>query len=726
MDQQLLRSLGIEGDLDVDSSTTKGGPGKSTLTSKLTPAPQVVFRVADPATARALGESFGSGSRPRIQREADGASGGRDGNGVMAGAEAAVDRAASSSGAPLPTHIQRQFEGSLGADLSSVRVHTGGESQEAAHAVGAKAYTVGNDIHFAAGRYQPDDPFGMHLLAHEVAHTVQQSGGAQRRQNKLEVSTPQDSAEHEADRAADAMVAGLPAQVSTAGSAVARVKIKGPNGEEIDMNDPHTDPDKEWKDQYKAWDQGDQNSMIATLKPVDYVAAAGTTELPGTPMPAASILVEHMPASQSQRMDKNPFFDQRLQDKFGNEPLLEKREPSPELVGSWNAYSAVCNAVEGLWGACRAPLDSYLVADKDTAHELQEALGLEIRSASKKSINQQVDEAHGGAAGFKVGGAELRHLSDTGKSPVVKAQLDVVAGHRNKLDGCLGGMREGMGALKKAAAAKELSEVSAQIDSLKVEKGQQEEALKSAKGLSSELKSTISTIISVATAAAEAWGGKPDKLVGMAADFVYEKALSAVYAKDVEAATKKLNATNGKLESLSKALPGLTARLVTGGIEEALGKVQKARGELRAELIEYRKAHDKLAEVVEKHYAGQSSSSAPKKGPFAEDKQSRDTSKDPTEDKKMAAAIRAIPRVTKVLALADACNGPLGSGIPSSGPAQKGYALAAANGFHSAAQLRTVIGWMAGGKQRLGNDTAQWKGRQAQLEAMMNALEHKE
>ncbi len=225
MDQQLLRSLGIEGDLDVDSSTTKGGPGKSTLTSKLTPAPQVVFRVSDPETARALGESFGSGSRPRIQREADGASGGRDGNGVMAGAEAAVDRAASSSGAPLPTHIQRQFEGSLGADLSSVRVHTGGESQEAAHAVGAKAYTVGNDIHFAAGRYQPDDPFGMHLLAHEVAHTVQQSGGAQRRQNKLEVSTPQDAAEHEADRAADAMVRGQAATVSGA-SGVARATLQ--------------------------------------------------------------------------------------------------------------------------------------------------------------------------------------------------------------------------------------------------------------------------------------------------------------------------------------------------------------------------------------------------------------------------------------------------------------------------------------------------------------------
>ncbi|MBK9035090.1 MAG: DUF4157 domain-containing protein [Myxococcales bacterium] len=215
MDQQLYRQHGLDHDLDQDTAN-KGGPGKSSLTSRLTPAPQVVFRVADPETARALGESLSGGTRARIQREADGAVGGRDGNGVAVDAEAAVDRASSSNGAPLPTSVQRQFEGSLGADLSSVRVHTGSESAQAAHAVGAKAYTVGQDIHFAAGRYQPEDPFGMHLLAHEVAHTVQQAGGAQRRQHKLEVSTPQDAAEHEADRAADAMVRGAPAPIALA------------------------------------------------------------------------------------------------------------------------------------------------------------------------------------------------------------------------------------------------------------------------------------------------------------------------------------------------------------------------------------------------------------------------------------------------------------------------------------------------------------------------------
>lgn len=140
----------------------------------------------------------------------------RDANGVAEGAEHAVSVASSSSGSPLPDTLMRKFESSLGADLSGVRVHTGGDSERAADAVGAKAYTMGNDIHFGASHYDPSSSGGQHLLAHEVAHTVQQSGGAQRMQFKLEVSSPGDSLEHEADRAADAMVSGGAATVSGA------------------------------------------------------------------------------------------------------------------------------------------------------------------------------------------------------------------------------------------------------------------------------------------------------------------------------------------------------------------------------------------------------------------------------------------------------------------------------------------------------------------------------
>lgn len=127
------------------------------------------------------------------------------------------------AGAPLPGGVRARFEQSLGADLSAVRVHAGPDSEDAARSLGAQAFATGNDIHFGAGKYQPDDPFGLHLLAHEVAHTEQQAGSAPSVHEKLEISQPGDAHEVEADRAAEAMIAGGPASVSrVAGPALAR------------------------------------------------------------------------------------------------------------------------------------------------------------------------------------------------------------------------------------------------------------------------------------------------------------------------------------------------------------------------------------------------------------------------------------------------------------------------------------------------------------------------
>ncbi len=147
-----------------------------------------------------------------------------DGGAVAPDAGDAVAGAPTSGGASLPGGLQERFGRSLGADLGGVRLHTGASSASAAAAVGARAYTVGSDIHFAAGQYDPSSREGQHLLAHEVAHTVQQSTGAApaARQNKLAVSQPGDAAEHEADRAADAMVAGAPAAASAHAPSVAR------------------------------------------------------------------------------------------------------------------------------------------------------------------------------------------------------------------------------------------------------------------------------------------------------------------------------------------------------------------------------------------------------------------------------------------------------------------------------------------------------------------------
>lgn len=175
----------------------------------------------------------------------------RDANGVAEGAEQAVAIASTGGGSSLPIGIMRKFEESLGTDLSSVRVHTGGPSQHAAESVGARAYTIGQDIHFGANHYDPSSAAGEHLLAHEVAHTVQQRGGSPTRMNKLEVSAPTDSFEHEADRAADAMIRGAVATVGS-GSGVSRRTLwrgtdKSLNKTAAEANEAsHAENDKGW------------------------------------------------------------------------------------------------------------------------------------------------------------------------------------------------------------------------------------------------------------------------------------------------------------------------------------------------------------------------------------------------------------------------------------------------------------------------------------------------
>jgi peptidoglycan hydrolase-like protein with peptidoglycan-binding domain len=169
------------------------------------------------ATAGVASEGISPGKVSRSGRIA------RKAAGSAGDVEGALDRVSGSTGAGLPQAQRAQFEHSLGADLSAVRVHTGEASASAASELGARAFATGNDVHFGAGEYQPGDPFGLHLLAHEVAHTVQQ-GGAAGAQAKREVSEPGDPLEREADAAADAMVRGAPAAVTVgAPGAIGRV-----------------------------------------------------------------------------------------------------------------------------------------------------------------------------------------------------------------------------------------------------------------------------------------------------------------------------------------------------------------------------------------------------------------------------------------------------------------------------------------------------------------------
>lgn len=83
-------------------------------------------------------------------------------------------------GRALDPALRGAMETGFGADFSSVRMHTDSTADQLSTDLQAKAFTTGSDIFFRAGQYDPSSQSGRQLVAHELAHTVQQGGGVQR------------------------------------------------------------------------------------------------------------------------------------------------------------------------------------------------------------------------------------------------------------------------------------------------------------------------------------------------------------------------------------------------------------------------------------------------------------------------------------------------------------------------------------------------------------------
>jgi len=82
-------------------------------------------------------------------------------------------------GSALPEGVRSFMEPRFGNDFSGVRVHTDSSAVQMNKELGAQAFTHENDIYFNAGKYNPGSSGGRELLAHELTHTVQQTGGVQ-------------------------------------------------------------------------------------------------------------------------------------------------------------------------------------------------------------------------------------------------------------------------------------------------------------------------------------------------------------------------------------------------------------------------------------------------------------------------------------------------------------------------------------------------------------------
>ena len=180
-------------------------------------------------------------SRSRIQRKCAGCGGSSDSCSCAPGPEEAeheelqVDRAAkrgppeggsairgvedvvSTPGRPLPAAVRQDMERGFGRDFGRVRIHDSPRAAASAEGIGAHAYTVGNHIAFNRGQFRPDTESGRFLLAHELAHTIQQGGAPPARMSRI--SSPADRHEIEANRAAKAAVTGSPMPALTPGGA---------------------------------------------------------------------------------------------------------------------------------------------------------------------------------------------------------------------------------------------------------------------------------------------------------------------------------------------------------------------------------------------------------------------------------------------------------------------------------------------------------------------------
>ena len=79
-----------------------------------------------------------------------------------------------SGGNAMDPVTRRTMESHFGHNFGDVRIHTDSRAAQSARSVDARAYTLGNDVVFAAGEYAPEKKEGKRLLAHELAHVVQQ------------------------------------------------------------------------------------------------------------------------------------------------------------------------------------------------------------------------------------------------------------------------------------------------------------------------------------------------------------------------------------------------------------------------------------------------------------------------------------------------------------------------------------------------------------------------
>jgi hypothetical protein len=227
-------------------------------------------------------------------------------------------------GEALPAEARAFFEPRFGADFGDVRIHTGPRAAEAADAVAADAFTLGRDVVFGGGRYAPGSG-GRGLVAHELAHVVQQGGRA----GVAPAQAP--DLEAAADRAGSRVAAGLSAQVRPA---------PAPTGLGVPQLKPK---ERAWKGAHL-----DEEAVIKYLMKVNKISEAEAKKqapaIIAQLKQQGELVVAGFPGLKDKKFDYDLFQDVVI----GSD-----RKPP-------NCFGDVCKGGKQRWEPDKAELDAWL------------------------------------------------------------------------------------------------------------------------------------------------------------------------------------------------------------------------------------------------------------------------------------------------------------------------------------------------------------------------------
>src|SRR5262249_35510331 len=177
-----------------DVSNVSGRKAEAAKEKEAEAAKEKEAAAAKEKEGAAAGKKTGGG----VKRKAIGAD-------APAAVPSSVHEVLHSPGEPLAEEAREWMEPRFGHDFGDVKVHADMHAAASARDVNAAAYTVGRDVVFGAGRYEPETKAGRELLAHELTHVVQQRGQADSSLDSLQIRS---EGEREADQISDRIANG--------------------------------------------------------------------------------------------------------------------------------------------------------------------------------------------------------------------------------------------------------------------------------------------------------------------------------------------------------------------------------------------------------------------------------------------------------------------------------------------------------------------------------------